>query len=448
MRKLGKLNFSLLCVIIVLSTLAYGTVHQPTIALFYLSVAAMAMIWAIRCLTKGELVVSRHVFQIPLVGALVYAIIQFIPIGSVAAVAGVSGIPRTLSLSPYDTATTAVQLAALTTFFFLALVSINRARRLERLLSFILIFGFIFAFFAILQSFLSPTRIYGIYERPTPFGSFVNRHNYAAYIEMAMALPLGMLMTGAVRRDRKLLYITAVVIMGISLLLSGSRGGLFAIIAAVILLVVMTTRSHGTKNVVLKVGLTVVMIGVVVAGAILIGGESSLSRMSETAKAGDITTDRTQIWAVTTKVIAANFPLGAGIGAFAQAYTPFDSFNGLARVEQAHNDYLQVAADAGIIGVVLLGLFIFWLVREGRRGINVKNTFRRGIAVGSLAGIFAVMVHSLFDFVLHTTAVTLLFLLLLAMLAASGRDFDDEITDYDEPEKGRKRSGGKVKAFR
>jgi hypothetical protein len=42
------------------------------------------------------------------------------------------------------------------------------------------------------------------------------------------------------------------------------------------------------------------------------------------------------------------------------------------------------------------------------------------------------MIHSLFDFVLHTTAISLMFLTLLAMLEATGRRFDDDIKDFDK----------------
>jgi len=182
-----------------------------------------------------------------------------------------------------------------------------------------------------------------------------------------------------------------------------------------------------------------------VVGAIMIGGETSLSRFAETAEAGDVTTDRLQIWTVTLKVIVAHLPFGAGIGAFGQAYTPFDTFNGLSRVEQAHNDYLQVLADAGLIGAVIAGGFLYSVFVAIKRNTRVENGFRRGVAVGAAAGIFAVLVHSLFDFVLHTTAVTLMFLVLLSLLAATGREFEDDYQDIDgKPQRHRRRQKASV----
>ena len=73
------------------------------------------------------------------------------------------------------------------------LAYIDNAKRLRKIVSVITIFGFLYAFYAILQAVLSPERIYGIYEPrfATPFGSFVNRHNFAAFMEMSIAVPLG-----------------------------------------------------------------------------------------------------------------------------------------------------------------------------------------------------------------------------------------------------------------
>src|SRR6185503_14284447 len=52
---------------------------------------------------------------------------------------------------------------------------------------------------------------------------------------------------------------------------------------------------------------------------------------------------------------------------------------------------------------------------------NTDDKFRRGIATGALAGCFAVLVHSAFDFTLHTTSNALLFLVLAAMATLDRR---------------------------
>ena len=130
-------------------------------------------------------------------------------------------------------------------------------------------------------------------------------------------------------------------------------------------------------------------------------------------------------------MIKNNLPFGAGVGAFGVAYTPFDSMSGLERVEQAHNDYLQVLADAGIIGLIIGAFFVFSLFRQGIRHSETENTFRRGAVLGALAGCFAVLIHSIFDFVLHTTAISVLFLTLVSLVVSGGNDYADDLDTSD-----------------
>src|SRR5215203_396773 len=379
----SKIIFVLLAVCLVFTALAYGTVHQPTIALFYLLAAAVVVLWAIDSFQTGFLRFNKSLLQIPVVGTILYALIQIIPFGTLEEVGGVSGIGRTISLEPYWTQLFAVHFLALFLLFAASLVYLDSAKRLRRLSTLLTIFGFAFAFFAILQAVLSPTKIYGIYEieYAKPFGSFVNRHNFAAFMEMTIAVPLGMLFTGAVQRDKRLIYLTAVGLMGISLIMSGSRGGLVSLLAMVVFILILTNKTRGAGQPVLKIGLAVLLVAVIITGAILIGGESSLTRLAETAASDDITTNRTHIWSITLAVIKNNLPFGAGIGAFAAAYTPYDTMNGIERVEQAHNDYLQILADAGIVGLILAAFFIYQLFRIGLESIKTENLFRRGIAM-------------------------------------------------------------------
>lgn len=445
----NRIAFVLMMALIVLTTIAYGAVHQPILAFFYVLVAVMLILSALDAFRSGTVTIDRSKLQIPLYAAALYGVVQTVPLGTIADVAGVSGIPRTISLDPYATQMSALHFFALGLFFSISLVLVDSAKRIRRLVILIAVFGFAYAFFAILQSVLSPGKIYGIYEVrfAVPFGSFVNRHNFAAYMEMTIAVPLAMLMTGSVVRDKRLLYITGIALMGVALLMSGSRGGLVAFLAQVVFLVILTTGARSKGRLFLKVGFAGLLIAGIVIGSVFVGGESSLTRIAETASSGDLTTDRSHIWYVSTSVITRTLPFGAGFGALGVAYTPFDSYSGLERVEQAHNDYLQVAADAGIIGAIIGLLFLFWLFRQGMNSAAVENTYRRGVAIGALAGCFSVLVHSIFDFVLHTTAVSLLFITLMTLLIACRRTYDDDFANPVQEKRRNYSAGGKLATF-
>ena len=424
----SKLLFFLLCAMIVLTALAYGTVHQPVIAVFYLFIVITILLWAYDSFFGAGFRFHKSPLQLPLLAAFLYGIFQIIPFGSFGEMGGISGIPRTISLDPFWTQVSALHFFALFLFLAAILTYIDSAKRFRKIVWLVTIFGFAFAFFAILQAVLSPNKIYGIYEvnYATPFGSFVNRHNFAAYMEMTIAVPLGLMFAGAIQKDRRLLIVTAIALMGVALLLSGSRGGLVALLAEIFFLILLTTKTKGYGQLALKIGLAILLIAIIVVGSILIGGESSLTRFAETAATENFSTNRTHIWSVTLQVIKNNLLFGAGLGAFSVAYTPFDSLSGLERVEQAHNDYLQVLADGGIIGLAIGGFFLFSLFRTGFQNAKTSSVFRRGVCIGALAGCFAILVHSVFDFVLHTTAISILFLTLVAMVVVSGRRMPDE----------------------
>ncbi|MEO6334041.1 MAG: O-antigen ligase family protein [Pyrinomonadaceae bacterium] len=437
----NKLAFLLIAVIIVFTTVAYGTVHQPILAAFYLLVSIVTVLWAADGFLSGAVRFNPDPIQLTLLAAAIYGFLQVIPFGSIAEGAGVSSIPRTISADPFATEISAIHYFALFLFVSVLLVTLDSASRIRKLVVVVTVFGFAYAFFAILQSVLSPLKIYGIYEATAAFGSFVNRHNFAAYMEMALALPLGLIFTGAVAKDKRLLYIFAVTLMGVSLLLSGSRGGLVAFLAEVIFLVLLTTGTKNRSNLALKLALALLLFIAVVGGAVFVGGDTSLTRVAETAGSTDLTTGRSNIWRVSLDVIKSNLPLGSGLGAFGVAYTPHDTMSGLERVEQAHNDYLQVLADAGLVGLLIGGFFLFRIFVAGRAASRIRNNYRQGIAYGALAGIFAILVHSTFDFVLHTTAVSVMFLVLVALLIACRNTYADDVEDLHNEQSPRRSSG-------
>jgi O-antigen ligase len=153
----------------------------------------------------------------------------------------------------------------------------------------------------------------------------------------------------------------------------------------------------------------------------MLGGEPVLNRLMGTVSSADPTTGRAHFWRVTLDIIR-DYPLmGTGLGAFGLAFTRYDTRAGLLRVEQAHNDYLQTLSDAGIVGALLGLFFIVTLFRLGLQRSSSEDKFRRGVAVGALAGCFAVLVHSFFDFTLHTTSNALLFLVVAALATLNGR---------------------------
>jgi len=313
-------------------------------------------------------------------------------------------------------------------------VFVDTPKRLRLLVRTITIFGFFLAIFGLTQSFTSPTRVYWIREMPQSqaFGPFINRHHFAGYMELTIALPLGLIFSNAVEREKKFIYMFAAGLMAVALVMTNSRGGIVSLVAELLFLVSMMgiRRRHGKKRVekrpriksaAMKAGLALALVIALFGGVVLLGGEDALSRLVGSVNTDDPTTGRAHFWSVTVDIIKNHPVIGTGLGAFGVVYTVYDTRNGLYRLEQAHNDYLQVLSDGGIVGAILGLVFLVALFRMGFARRESRDDFRRGVATGALAGCFAVLVHSFFDFTLHTTSNSLLFLVLAALATMNGR---------------------------
>jgi O-antigen ligase len=432
----SRFAFLVICLGIVMSALAYGTVHYWALGLFNLGGLTILVLWVVDAWQLGTMRVSRNLLQLPLLGALILGLVQLLPLRDVTNDAALAiGLSNTLSFDPYATRLVLVQLATLLIYFSATLVFVDTPRRLHVIVRTIMIFGFCLALFGMTQSFTSPTKVYWMRElsQSTAFGPFINRHHFAGYMELTIALPLGLLFAGAVDREKKLLFIFIAGMMGVALVMTASRGGIISLVAEVIFLAIVTAiwrkpseyrqrRTSRLKSVAARAGLAAALLVSLFIGVLMLGGEMSINRLIvDTVNTNDPTTGRAHFWSVTLEIIKAHPLLGTGLGAFSVVYTRFDSRNGLFRLEQAHNDYLQVLSDAGIIGAALALAFVGLLFYRGFVRARSRDDFRRGIALASMGGCFAVLVHSFFDFTLHTTSNALLFLVLAALATINGR---------------------------
>ncbi|MBL0238976.1 MAG: hypothetical protein IPQ00_00125 [Chloracidobacterium sp.] len=103
--------------------------------------------------------------------------------------------------------------------------------------------------------------------------------------------------------------------------------------------------------------------------------------------------------------------------------------------------HISCASDAGIVGALIGLAFLFLIYRSARKGIAVHNLFRRGIAIVAFSGIFAILIHSVCDFVLHTIGnIDVLSDASKVMLNAALRKYPDDEKDLDHHEHRKRRS--------
>jgi len=114
--------------------------------------------------------------------------------------------------------------------------------------------------------------------------------------------------------------------------------------------------------------------------------------------------------------LVRDFPvLGSGGGSFYNAYiryrTPLGGY-----YDHAHNDYVEFAADYGLVGVGLLGGFVLLTMAACLKVLRQRrSSLPRGMAFGVLMAIVALAIHSTVDFNLQLPANALTLMVILAM---------------------------------
>ena len=430
--RLSSLIFLLLCVAPVFSTILFGAVDTTTWIFISIFWAAIILLWIAETWKAGGILVNTSALQIPLIGLVLIGLVQLLPLGGGSG--ELLGIPvsHALSLDPYATRFFVVRLVVYLVFFAACLAFINNETRLKKVVYTVIIFGSVMAFYGILQRLANPDGIYGVRATPQsiPFGPFVNQHHFAAFMQMTGGLTLGLLFGKKAEKEKIVLLATAFVIMGVAAVLTSSRGGLLGFVAMSAFVTILNFLSGRWKsesrtdavstgsiqrNVALAaagVALIVIIFGVV----LFLGGNDALLRgIGVTNADADLTTGRSHFWPVAVSIFLEHPIIGAGFDAFGVAFTKHDSWNGLLRVEQAHNEYLQTLADSGVAGFICIAGFIYFLFRKGLAVIVSTAGLRHEAAIGALAGCFGIVVHSFFDFPLRTPSNAFFFLLLCAI---------------------------------
>jgi O-antigen ligase len=131
-----------------------------------------------------------------------------------------------------------------------------------------------------------------------------------------------------------------------------------------------------------------------------------MGRFTELASTDNVSADaRGQIWRDTAGLIKA-FPLfGCGLGGFQSCFMRFKTVAPMQTVDYAHNDYLQGFAEMGVIGFVAGLLFVGRLLQQTLRGVRCAHSVdERYLAIGCLASMIAMLLHSLVDFNMYVPA--------------------------------------------
>jgi O-antigen ligase len=207
----------------------------------------------------------------------------------------------------------------------------------------------------------------------------------------------------------------ALLILGAAVLATLSRGGWLGFVVGVVTMAVLLP---GRRRVILGIAGAVVLI-------LLIGGLSGpvAARLGNGAGASPIQTlvDRVPIWSAAITLWLQHPVFGIGLDNFNNYIL---TLNPDLDVNQAHDLFLNVLVERGILGLITFGFFLFMLFRALGRSLQLATaSSQRILAAGVAAGFLAFLADSLFDVAYYDYKILLLFWLLAGIAASLPRLF-------------------------
>ena len=253
-------------------------------------------------------------------------------------------------------------------------------------------------------------------------GTYLNHNHFAGYMEMAMGLVLGFL----VWRHGQARVLSGVVLpfLLMGLILSLSRGAWMAAFAATLffLVVILEMKPEIPRS--RKWAAGVVVAATVALFALGVNPVMDrLQSLDQDSPAGT-PASRVTVWEATLDLIADRPLMGSGLGTFPWAFTRVRPAGLGLRWYEAHNDYLHIVSEMGLLVVIPLGWGLFLIFRRGLYNLRESSsTMVKAVSAGALFGIVAILVHGITDFNLQVTANGLLFSLLVG-LVMGGRNLE------------------------
>jgi O-antigen ligase len=134
------------------------------------------------------------------------------------------------------------------------------------------------------------------------------------------------------------------------------------------------------------------------------------------------TTDDTRFeaWPEVWKVIKLYLPLGSGLGTFVPVHQSIENLDMVSDryLNHAHNDYLEILLEMGVVGVLLVAWFfvlLAWALKDNLLAPAVTERYR-ALSLAAAGGIAILLAHSVVDYSLRTSTLMAVFALFFAIL--------------------------------
>ena len=265
-------------------------------------------------------------------------------------------------------------------------------------------------------------------------GTYISPNNFASFLELILPLALAFLLVGRISIVTRILlgYTALTIVAGLAVTLS--RGGWVATAAGVFLVlgILLGHRNHRLRAVLL---LAVLLAGSGIFTSLYLSkthGYMQHIKSPDPAGPGVLdVSSRLNMWNAAVRMWQDHFWWGVGPAHYDYRFREYRPESIQLRPDRAHNDYLNLLADWGAAGGVIvfagIGIFIFGLVKTWPHVRREENDFGTGQSnrfaffLGAAGGLAALAIHSALDYNLHVPANALVGVVLLALVASNLR---------------------------
>ncbi len=255
-------------------------------------------------------------------------------------------------------------------------------------------------------------------------GFFANRNHQAALL--LTSLPLAAHFIGARRREGAawtlppILFGAAVALVAaVGVVAAGSRAGLLLLAPAALAAFLIASRTD--KFQLRWVLLGGAVLGAIVAGALFVdpgGGVKNFAKPFSQEQ-------RVQVAPDIARAAMRYGPVGTGLGSFDPIYRTVEPVQAASTtfLNHAHDDYLELWLETGVVGAILFVGFLYWFGRAGWRAwVSERKLVGASLARAGFTVAAVLLLHSIVDYPLRTIALATLFALALGVLTPPQTD--------------------------
>jgi O-antigen ligase len=386
--------------------LAFGAVEPWSIFVMEAGATALFLLWIAKQVLDGEFKIRMNPLFLPMgvFGLLILVQIAF-----------------RRSAYPHDSISGALLYCSYALLCFLSAQTLLRESQERKLALIFCVYAAALAVFALLQGVASNGKLYWMRQPRLGgwiYGPYVNHNHYAGLMEMLIPIPLVLSLTRLAHSKTRLIAAGAAAVMAGTVFLCGSRGGMLALLVELIVLAVVLVKQRRGWHTALALGVFL-LIGV---GLLTwLGGAELAQRMASVPDAhNDLSAAmRLQINRDGLRMFLRRPVLGWGLGTFPVVYPEFRSFYSNFFVNEAHDDYLQLLVEMGVLGFATMIWFLVVLYRTALRKIgNWISEVTGAVTLACILGFTGILVHSAVDFNLQIPANAAFFYVLCTLAAA------------------------------